>query len=198
MSKRSAELKHLSDLKPDARNARHHNPRNLGMIADSLREVGAARSGVIDEDGNILAGNGTWEALAEAGIERVKVVEADGNEWVVVQRKGLTPEQKRKLAIADNRTSELADWDPTILLEDIGNGLDLSGLWRDNELEKLLRDEQMGDADLDSLIAQSGDQEGKQGERFRIVITGPEEQKSEILTALIQVKRDHGGMAIIQ
>jgi len=168
------------------------------MIADSLREVGAARSGVIDEDGNILAGNGTWEALAEAGIERVKVVEADGNEWVVVQRKGLTPEQKRKLAIADNRTSELADWDPTILLEDIGNGLDLSGLWRDNELEKLLRDEQMGDADLDSLIAQSGDQEGKQGERFRIVITGPEEQKSEILTALIQVKRDHGGMAIIQ
>lgn len=99
MAKRPTEIKHLSDLHPDQRNARKHNPRNIGMVADSLREVGAARSGVIDEDGNILAGNGTWEALAEAGIERVKVVEADGNEWVVVRRKGLTEEQKRKLSL---------------------------------------------------------------------------------------------------
>ena len=83
-------IKTLKDLKPDVKNARKHNPRNIGMIADALREVGAARSGVCDEDGNILAGNGTYEALAEAGIEKVKVVEADGNEWVVVKRKGLT------------------------------------------------------------------------------------------------------------
>jgi ParB-like chromosome segregation protein Spo0J len=66
------------------------------MIVDALREVGAARSGVIDEEGRILAGNATWEALAEAGIERVKVVEADGEEWVVVKRSGLTEEQKRR------------------------------------------------------------------------------------------------------
>jgi len=81
------------------------------MIADALREIGAARSGVIDEDGNILAGNGTFEALSEAGIEKVKVVEADGNEWVVVRRKGLTKKEKAKLALYDNRTAELAEWD---------------------------------------------------------------------------------------
>ena len=80
----------LKDLKPDVKNARKHNPRNIGMIADAFREVGVARSGVVDEDLNILAGNGTYEALAEAGFEKVKVVEADGNEWVVVKRKGLT------------------------------------------------------------------------------------------------------------
>ncbi len=140
MSKRSTQPEHLSDLNPDQRNARKHNPRNIGMVVDSLHEVGPARSGVIDENNNLLVGNGTWEALAEAGIERVKVVEADGNEWVVVRRTGLTEEQKRKLAIYDNRTSELADWDPVILQEDIEGGLDLSGLWRDNELEELLGD----------------------------------------------------------
>ena len=74
------EIYTLSDLKPDTLNARKHNPRNLSMIEQSLRQVGAARSGVIDEDGTILAGNGTYEALAAAGIERVRVVETDGND----------------------------------------------------------------------------------------------------------------------
>jgi hypothetical protein len=36
------------------------------MIADSLRQVGAARSIVIDERGLILAGNATVEAAAAA------------------------------------------------------------------------------------------------------------------------------------
>lgn len=41
-------IDHLKDLTPDKRNARKHNPRNIGMIVDSLHEVGAARSIVID------------------------------------------------------------------------------------------------------------------------------------------------------
>lgn len=111
------EITTLADLKPDQHNARKHNPRNIGMIVDSLGKVGAARSIVIDEDGNILAGNGTVEALGEAGIEKVRVIETDGDEIVAVQRKGLSPEQKTALALADNRTAELAEWDPIILKE---------------------------------------------------------------------------------
>lgn len=130
-------IEHLGDLHQDPRNARQHNARNVGMIADALREVGAARSGVIDEQGRILAGNATWEALAEAGIERVKVVEADGEEWVVVKRSGLTEEQKRRLALYDNRTAELADWHVEMLADDIEL---LDGLWNEGELEELLGD----------------------------------------------------------
>ena len=131
----------LKDLKPDEKNARKHNPRNIGMIADALREVGAARSGVIDEDGNILAGNGTYEALSEAGIEKVKVVEADGNEWVVVKRKGLTKKEKVKLALYDNRTSELADWDIENLgiLDEEHDDL-LSNLFTEDELADIFGD----------------------------------------------------------
>jgi ParB-like chromosome segregation protein Spo0J len=127
-------IEHLSDLHQDPKNARAHNPRNVGMIVDALREVGAARSGVIDEEGRILAGNATWEALAEAGIERVKVVEADGEEWVVVKRSGLTEEQKRRLALFDNRAAELAEWDIEVLAD--SDGL-LDGLFEAWELDDL-------------------------------------------------------------
>lgn len=104
------------------------------MIESSLRRVGAARSGVIDENGVILAGNGTYEALAAAGINRVKVVEADGNEWVVVKRTGLSEEQKRLLALADNRSAELAEWDPAVLAI---QGIDLDPWFTSQELRKI-------------------------------------------------------------
>ncbi len=124
----------LKDLKQDPKNARKHNSRNIGLIESSLRKVGAARSGVIDENGVILAGNGTYEALARAGIERVKVVEADGNEWVVVRRSGLTEQQKRELALADNRAAELAEWDGAILA---AQGIDLAPWFNTAELAKI-------------------------------------------------------------
>ena len=138
-------IKSIADLIPDVRNARRHNPRNVGMIVSALHEVGAARSGVIDEDGNILAGNGTAEALAQAGIERVKVVDAKGDEWVVVRRTGLSAEQKRKLSLYDNRTAELADWDADELLRSVGDGLDLSALFFDWEIEKMGKAGENGD-----------------------------------------------------
>ena len=129
----SEKILSLSDLKTDKRNARKHNPRNIGMIEASLRSVGAARSGVVDEDGIILAGNGTYEALVNAGIEKVRVVETDGNEWVVVQRKGLTEKQKRELALADNRAAELATWSISALEN---QGIDLKPWFTDKELDR--------------------------------------------------------------
>lgn len=108
-------IQSIADLTPDDANARAHTPRNIGMIAQAVQEVGVARSGVIDETGKILAGNGTYEALAQAGIERVKVVDAAGDEWVLVRRTGLTEEQKARLSLYDNRAAELASWSPEAL-----------------------------------------------------------------------------------
>src|SRR4026208_901931 len=86
---------HIKDLTPDPSNRRTHNPRNIGMVVDALHEVGAARSIVIDEDGVILAGNGVTEAAAEAGITKLRVIDAAGDELIAVRRSGLTAEQKR-------------------------------------------------------------------------------------------------------
>ncbi|MBP8974408.1 MAG: DNA modification methylase [Anaerolineae bacterium] len=122
-------ISNIADLKPDSKNARKHNQRNLNMIVDALHEVGAARSIVIDENGVILAGNGVVEAAADAGIERVQVVDADGETIIAVRRTGLTDKQKTRLALLDNRTAELADWDAeAIAAEQLGRrcyGMDI-------------------------------------------------------------------------
>lgn len=128
----------LGDLTPDPHNRRTHPPRNLDMLAASLREVGAARSIVIDETGAILAGHGTVEAASAAGLDRVHVVDADGQTVVAVRRTGLSAAQKRALALYDNRTAELAEWDWSQLSADRADGLALAPFFTDDELDAAL------------------------------------------------------------
>jgi DNA modification methylase len=127
----------LASLMPDPRNARRHTDRNLGLLEQALREVGAARSIVVDETGTVLAGNATVAAAGKAGIDQVRIVEADGQELIAVRRSGLTPHQKRRLALLDNRTAELAEWD-TEVLASLAEDTDLAGLWEPDELADLL------------------------------------------------------------
>ena len=129
---------HIKDLTPDPHNRRTHTPRNLGMLIDALQAVGAARSIVIDEGGQVLAGNGVLQAAAEAGITRLQVVESDGDTLVAVRRRGLSEEQKRALAIYDNRVAELAEWNVEQLQLDAAAGLDLKPFFTDQELSDVL------------------------------------------------------------
>jgi hypothetical protein len=105
----------LESLVQDPKNARRRTQRSTGMIERSLREFGAARSLVIDEEGVILAGNGTAEAAASIGIDRVLVVPADGRTLVAVQRTDLSPAQKAEYGVADNRSSDTSEFDGAAL-----------------------------------------------------------------------------------
>jgi site-specific DNA-methyltransferase (adenine-specific) len=105
----------IKDLKSDHKNARKRTDRSAKLIAESLQRFGAARSIVIDEDNRILAGNGTIEGAKAAGIKNVRVIETDGTEIIAVKRTGLTEDEKIGLALADNRTSDLSDWDKDML-----------------------------------------------------------------------------------
>lgn len=111
------------------------------MVVDALHQVGAARSIVIDENNVILAGNGVTEAAAEAGITKVRVIEANGDELIAVRRSGLTEDQKRALAIYDNRTAELAAWDFEQLAADKAAGLSLQPFWTEEEEAALFADQ---------------------------------------------------------
>jgi DNA modification methylase len=128
----------LGDLTPDPANRRTHNPRNLGMLVDALKVVGASRSIVVDEAGVILAGNGVVEAASAAGLTKLQIVDADGDTVVAVRRRGLTAAQKRQLAIYDNRTAELAEWNVAQLAADLQNGEDLTAFFLPDELTGLL------------------------------------------------------------
>jgi hypothetical protein len=130
----------LTQLRPDPNNARRRTERSATQIENSLSEFGAARSIVIDEAGMVLAGNGTLEAAASLGIERVLVVPADGNTLVAVQRTDLDERQKVRYAIADNRASDLSEWDAATLasLQEEDPDLHLDSFWTEAELDHMM------------------------------------------------------------
>jgi len=107
----------IEQLKPDPRNPRKHRVRNVNLIVDSLRELGTGRSILIDEKDQIIAGNGVREGAKIAGIKKVRIVDADGETLIAVRRTGLTPKEKKRMALMNNRTGELAEWDADVLRE---------------------------------------------------------------------------------
>ena len=127
----------LKSLKSDHKNARKRTDKSASLIKESLERFGAARSIVIDEDNRILAGNGTVEGAKSAGIKNVRVIETDGQEIIAVKRTGLSEEEKVGLALADNRTADLAEWD-LLMLQQLADEQDISPWFEQDDLNELL------------------------------------------------------------
>ena len=87
----------LTDLTPLERNPRRHPERQIDELVRSLQAFGQYRDLVIDEEGTILAGNGLFQAMRQAGMSQANVR----------RYTGLTDAQKTKLILADNRTADL-------------------------------------------------------------------------------------------
>ncbi|MGA1105066.1 MAG: hypothetical protein ACO3T7_15710, partial [Pseudomonadales bacterium] len=127
----------INNLKSDHKNARKRTDRSAKLIAESLQRYGAARSIVIDEDNRILAGNGTIEGAKQAGIKNVRVIETDGSEIIAVKRTGLTEDEKVGLALADNRTSDLSDWDAQ-MLQQLSEEHDIAPWFEQEDLAEII------------------------------------------------------------
>lgn len=106
-------------LKKDRRNYRIHDERSKRIIGQSLDQCGAGRSILADSTGEVIAGNGVLEQAEKRGI-KIKTVETDGSELVVVVRKDLKPgDEKRKLlALADNAASDASSWNAELIRQD--------------------------------------------------------------------------------
>ena len=87
----------LSELKPLEVNVRKHTEAQIKEIMRSVNQFGQTRAIVIDEENNILIGNGLHEAMVKAGLE----------EAFVYRKKGLSEIEKKKLILADNKTYSL-------------------------------------------------------------------------------------------
>ena len=127
----------ISDLKQDHKNARRRTDRSSDLIKESLQRYGAARSIVIDEENRILAGNGTIDGAKAAGIRRVRIIESQGDEVIAVRRSGLSEEEKVGLALADNRTADLSEWDQE-MLHRLSEEHDLAPWFDEDDLNELL------------------------------------------------------------
>jgi hypothetical protein len=132
----------LADVKPDSRNARRHNARNVGMIESSIQRDGFGRSILLANDGTIIAGNATIDAAASVGMNDVEIIESDGTKIIAIQRTDVEPysREHHHLALADNRAAELADWCPEILL-DLRDDTDLDQFFTSDELTDIFAKE---------------------------------------------------------
>lgn len=104
----------IKDLKFDDKNFNKHTEYGMSLLEKSLRENGAGRSILLDKDNNIIAGNGIVEAAGQIGLEKVKVVEATGDEIIAVKRTDISLNSKkgREMALADNATAAVdLEWD---------------------------------------------------------------------------------------
>lgn len=91
------EVVKINDLKPLEKNVRKHNDKQIDELIKSVEQFGQTRAMVIDEDNNILIGNGLYFAL-------VKMNKAD----VQCYRKtGLSEVEKKKLILSDNKIYSL-------------------------------------------------------------------------------------------
>jgi len=100
----------ISTLKPDPMNARRHDAKNLTAISNSLKRFGQRKPIVITGDGTVVAGNGTLAAALQLGWTELACARVPRN-W--------THEEIKAYALADNRTAELAEWDPSMLAEQL-------------------------------------------------------------------------------
>ena len=108
----------ITDYKPLPNNPNKGTQKGVGAVEQSVRQLGAGRSILVDKDGIIIAGNHAQEAFVNAGIDDVIEVETDGTKIVVVKRTDMTADSAagKKMAIMDNRSSELGlAWDDVVI-----------------------------------------------------------------------------------
>jgi len=108
------------------------NEHAVADVAASIKRFGFASPIIArEESGEIIAGHTRYKAALSLGLDRVPV-----------RYLALDPTEAHLLALADNRTAEIADWsdglsDVLRALEEDGG--DLSGIgWNDDELAAIL------------------------------------------------------------
>ena len=110
----------IAELKPYERNAKQHGKEQVERIAKSIRELGFLSPCLIDQEYNVIAGHGRILAAKTIGLKKVPCVFVEG----------LTEAQRRAYIIADNRLTELGEWNMEAVkfeLEDLRlEGFDLS------------------------------------------------------------------------
>ena len=106
--------KGIKDIKPYEKNPRK-NDSAVDAVANSISQFGFKVPVVIDNDNVIICGHTRYKAAKKLGLEAVPCVVADD----------LTEEQIKAYRLADNKVSELAEWDIDLLGEELDGIFDI-------------------------------------------------------------------------
>lgn len=99
----------ISELVPYAKNAKIHGAEQVDLIAKSIKEFGFLNPCLIDKDKNIIAGHGRVMAAKKLNMESVPCVYVEG----------LSEEQYRAYVLADNKLTEMGEWDMELVNEEL-------------------------------------------------------------------------------
>lgn len=98
----------LEDIHPYEKNPRHNEPA-VDSVAASIKEFGFKVPIIIDNQNVIVCGHTRYKAATKLGMTEVPCIKADD----------LTEEQIKAFRLADNKVSELAEWDFQLLGEEL-------------------------------------------------------------------------------
>ena len=104
----------INDIKPYEKNPRN-NAKAVDTVAASIAEFGFKVPMVIDKGNIVVTGHTRLKAAKKLGLSTVPCIRADD----------LTPEQIKAFRLADNKTSELAEWDFDLLGDEISEIIDI-------------------------------------------------------------------------
>ncbi len=107
-------MKKVDEIKPYEKNPRH-NDEAVKYVANSIKEFGFKNPIIIDKNNVIIAGHTRLKASIHLNLESVPCIIADD----------LTEEQVKALRIADNKVSEISEWNYEVLSEELKNILEL-------------------------------------------------------------------------
>jgi hypothetical protein len=99
------EIRPIASLKPHPRNPRTHSREQIRQIKNSIETFGFTVPVLIDEEGNIIAGHGRFEALKLLG----------GKEVPTICLADMTEAEKHAYVLADNKLAERAGWDSELV-----------------------------------------------------------------------------------
>jgi site-specific DNA-methyltransferase (adenine-specific) len=104
----------INKLKPYKNNPRK-NDEAVEYVANSIKEFGFKVPIIVDKDYEIIAGHTRLKAAKQLGLKEVPIIIADD----------LTEEQVKAFRLADNKVSEIAEWDFNLLDNELSNILDI-------------------------------------------------------------------------
>lgn len=162
----------LSELQMPEKNVRIHGTKQLAEYEKSVKMFGQLRPIVVDENNVILAGLGLYETLIKMGE-----TEAD-----VYRYTDLTPNQKKKLMIADNKIFSLGVDNLEVLnqfFEELNGDLEIPGF--DEEILKQM----VSDAEeVTETIAEYGKLDADKVESIKAATERREQREQEHIEAM--------------
>lgn len=186
------EILDIDDLKllSEDENPRLHTKRNLDDIGESIEEFGLIRSIGIDEENTVLVGNGTTTASKLKNKKKVIVVDSNGDYLVAVRRKNLSPEQKEKAIIADNRTNETSRWNSDVLIRmmDKFQSTDHTG-WHAEEFQHYKETHEFDESEFDHFFQDDESGEDQTG-KMNLRLSFTEDDGNKVIEELKKVDKD--------